>query len=234
MGNFNMQMGQGYGNITITGGEVIATGGLAAIGSDNDGYHAANGTIKITGGVGAVWGFTALTVDDECMIVNTGGEMGIDYDVKETEAETYVMDGTHGGLGFRKEATDGYSLVSNEGEMITYAKLWHKHDWGEWKPEIEPDVDKEGLEKRICQNVNTHIQTRPLPPLVQVTFDVNGHGTAPDPQILNIGDKAQKPLDPQESGWVFDGWYTEKGCESCKQLYPVGQVDAALQSDIRR
>lgn len=45
-----------------------------------------------------------------------------------------------------------------------------------------------------------------------VTFDVNGHGTAPDPQTVDIGTKAVKPTDPAQTGWRFDGWYTDKDC----------------------
>ena len=45
-----------------------------------------------------------------------------------------------------------------------------------------------------------------------VTFDVNGHGTAPDPQTVDIGTKAVKPADPVQTGWRFDGWYTDEDC----------------------
>ena len=45
-----------------------------------------------------------------------------------------------------------------------------------------------------------------------VTFDVNGHGTAPDPQTVDIGTKAVRPADPAQTGWRFDGWYTDKDC----------------------
>lgn len=45
-----------------------------------------------------------------------------------------------------------------------------------------------------------------------VTFDVNGHGTAPAPQTVDIGTKAVKPTDPVQTGWRFDGWYTDKDC----------------------
>lgn len=45
-----------------------------------------------------------------------------------------------------------------------------------------------------------------------VTFDVNGHGTAPDPQTVDIGTKAVRPTDPVQTGWRFDGWYTDRDC----------------------
>lgn len=45
-----------------------------------------------------------------------------------------------------------------------------------------------------------------------VTFDVNGHGTAPDPQTVDIGTKSVRPTDPAQTGWRFDGWYTDRDC----------------------
>lgn len=45
-----------------------------------------------------------------------------------------------------------------------------------------------------------------------VTFNANGHGTAPNVQTVNSGDKAAKPTDPMASGYMFGGWYTNAEC----------------------
>ena len=46
-----------------------------------------------------------------------------------------------------------------------------------------------------------------------VTFDTQGHGTAPDDQIVKEGGKAARPAtDPSEEGWVFCGWYENPLC----------------------
>ena len=45
-----------------------------------------------------------------------------------------------------------------------------------------------------------------------VTFDANGHGTAPAAQNVESGKTATKPADPTETGWTFGGWYTEAAC----------------------
>ena len=45
-----------------------------------------------------------------------------------------------------------------------------------------------------------------------VTFDANGHGTAPAAQTVNSGETATEPTAPTESGWTFGGWYTEAAC----------------------
>ena len=47
-----------------------------------------------------------------------------------------------------------------------------------------------------------------------VTFDANGHGTAPAAQVVNYGGKATTPTAPTASGWTFGGWYKEDGCSN--------------------
>ena len=46
-----------------------------------------------------------------------------------------------------------------------------------------------------------------------VTFDVQGHGTAPKAQTVNYGKKAATPKDPTESGYAFGGWYQDPACK---------------------
>lgn len=48
--------------------------------------------------------------------------------------------------------------------------------------------------------------------LVTVTFDLCGHGGTIASQTFVSGNKASEPATPKEDGWVFGGWYTEKGC----------------------
>ena len=45
-----------------------------------------------------------------------------------------------------------------------------------------------------------------------VTFDVQGHGTAPQTQTVDKGGKATEPTAPTAEGWIFGGWYKEAGC----------------------
>lgn len=63
--------------------------------------------------------------------------------------------------------------------------------------------------------------------LVTVSFDLCGHGGANiSSQTLISGNKASEPIAPKEDGWVFGGWYTEKGCQ-----YRFS-FDSAVTSDI--
>ena len=47
---------------------------------------------------------------------------------------------------------------------------------------------------------------------VTVTFDANGHGTAPAAQTVMAGQTITRPADPSETGYTFGGWYKEQGC----------------------
>ncbi len=48
----------------------------------------------------------------------------------------------------------------------------------------------------------------------KVTFDVQGHGTAPKTQVVDAGGHAVEPQSPSQDGWTFGGWYKETGCEN--------------------
>lgn len=45
-----------------------------------------------------------------------------------------------------------------------------------------------------------------------VTFNANGHGSAPSAQTVPAGGTATLPTAPTAAGYVFDGWYTEAAC----------------------
>jgi len=49
---------------------------------------------------------------------------------------------------------------------------------------------------------------------VTVTFDVNGHGTAPNPIEVETGNPIEKPADPTAEGYKFNGWYKERTCQT--------------------
>ncbi len=52
------------------------------------------------------------------------------------------------------------------------------------------------------------------PTTYSVTFDVQGHGTAPATQTVTAGGHATEPTAPSETGWTFGGWYKEAGCDN--------------------
>lgn len=46
--------------------------------------------------------------------------------------------------------------------------------------------------------------------LCTITFEMNGHGTAPVAQTIYTGDKLAKVAEPTAAGYTFGGWYTDK------------------------
>ena len=46
---------------------------------------------------------------------------------------------------------------------------------------------------------------------VTLTFNANGHGTAPEAQEIVKGTKATEPTEPTAEGYTFGGWYNEAG-----------------------
>ena len=61
-----------------------------------------------------------------------------------------------------------------------------------------------------------------------VTFDTNGHGTAPAAQTVESGKAATKPSDPTASGWTFGGWYTEATCANAFDFSKAIAADFTL------
>ena len=103
------------------------------------------------------------------------------------------------------------------GEQVSYKSVVDKaigHNWGEWEVIKEATVSEEGEKQRICKNDSSHIQTEAIPcvKLYTVTFDVQGHGTAPEPQKVEAGKTATKPQNMSAPGYVFGGWYTDSEC----------------------
>lgn len=47
-----------------------------------------------------------------------------------------------------------------------------------------------------------------------VNFDLNGHGDEIEAQTVTLGGIVQKPDNPTASGYIFEGWYTDKECTS--------------------
>ena len=74
-----------------------------------------------------------------------------------------------------------------------------------WKDETNADVEVGAIVS------NDMTLTAQWIAVYAVTFNMNGHGDAIDPQDIKEGAKATKPADPSESGWDFGGWFTDNG-----------------------
>ncbi|MCR5426491.1 MAG: InlB B-repeat-containing protein [Lachnospiraceae bacterium] len=61
-----------------------------------------------------------------------------------------------------------------------------------------------------------------------VTFDANGHGTAPAPQSVASGAKAAEPAALTAEGYTFGGWYKEAACENAYDFGTAVTADITL------
>lgn len=96
-----------------------------------------------------------------------------------------------------------WSIFNNGTGIQTVTYTGTKKDWDKL-------VSSAGLDN--SNNYNTQL-TNVAPANFHcahtVTFDANGHGTAPEEQEVQYGEKAEKPKkDPTEDGFTFKGWYT--------------------------
>ena len=57
------------------------------------------------------------------------------------------------------------------------------------------------------------------PKTYRVTFNANGHGTAPQEQTITSGEQATEPTPaPTATGYTFGGWYTNQACSDDKKF----------------
>ncbi len=63
---------------------------------------------------------------------------------------------------------------------------------------------------------------------VKVTFDANGHGTAPTAQTVLKGSKATQPAAPSATGYTFGGWYKESNCANAFDFNTAINEDITL------
>ncbi len=77
---------------------------------------------------------------------------------------------------------------------------------------IYGDVGSEAETYAVDKGISFVAGTGPGSTQYTVTFNVQGHGTAPATQTVNAGATASEPTAPTASGYTFGGWYTEAAC----------------------
>ena len=80
----------------------------------------------------------------------------------------------------------------------------------------------------VTGNITLYAKWTELPSAsYSVSFNANGHGTAPNPQTVKSGEKVSKPTDPTATGYVFGGWFTDTQCTTAYNFNDA--VSANLQ-----
>ena len=67
-----------------------------------------------------------------------------------------------------------------------------------------------GFSKFVSTTIALDEGAAPEIPEYTVSFNVQGHGVAPEEQRVKKGEKVTKPTDPVAIGYVFCGWYLDE------------------------
>ncbi|MCF0229016.1 MAG: InlB B-repeat-containing protein, partial [Parasporobacterium sp.] len=122
----------------------------------------------------------------------------------------YVSD--YGNVPNDSIVEDG-KTAGNPGGPIGYSE---KNFDGWFENGSETPFDFESTPITHDYTLYAHWSEKPVPPVpetVTVTF-TTAHGTAPEPQTVIVGDKVEKPTDPQATGYIFGGWCTDQECKT--------------------
>ncbi|MBQ8118093.1 MAG: InlB B-repeat-containing protein, partial [Lachnospiraceae bacterium] len=104
----------------------------------------------------------------------------------KTDTVAYGVTPSYSGSTPTKTATAQYTYTFND----------------TWSPTVTAVTGAATYTAQFAQTVNNYT----------VTFDANGHGTAPTAQTVAYGAKATTPAAPAETGYTFGGWYKEAAC----------------------
>ena len=213
-------------DITISGGTVNATGDAKY------GIESEEGSVTISGGTVNTTGRTNGIIATDGSIVISGGKVTakalVPYESAAISAgkDITISGGTvtaqDGNNGIR--ALNGTISIENGTEKvladgITYSIRADSISIGDDMMIKEPEggtVEKDEFDANVIMDGSSVANHALIVPKTAatctVTFDANGHGTAPAAQTVEAGKAAAKPSDPTETGWIFGGWYTEAAC----------------------
>ena len=108
-----------------------------------------------------------------------------------------------------KGASGSYDAVATGLITMTYSSLNSEYAFVGWGTENAPSSTSESYEYNIGKATTVYAFFKKK---YTITFDANGHGTAPSSQTIIAGAKASTPTAPTETGYTFGGWYTDANC----------------------
>ena len=213
------------GNIIISSGNVTATGGSSSEeGAKSYGFYGneyANKVIAFNGGTVTATGETSAlsmsaTLGDG---VTAGGSTNIDG----SGAVSYVAADNNSYKWFGSPATFTVSFNANghgtapAEQSVTSGSVATKptaptatgYTFVDWYLN-EDCTEKFDFSTPITKD--TVLFAKWTVNNYTVTFNANGHGTAPAAQTVTYGKTATQPAAPSASGWTFGGWYTDAAC----------------------
>ena len=211
-------------------GELVFSAGRKLTHSYTDGEHDNAYTFTYTGD----WSGWKPTEGDEHLLYRTRprkktcnycGYPETAPEEREEKREYLLHYDLNGGTGAEGVYSDRYYFAPTGGNTATVAAAPSRagYQFAGWQ-------DKDGNQYAAGNTLTVAHDltlTAQWNKLVTVSFDLCGHGGANiSSQTFVSGNKASEPTAPKEDGWVFGGWYTEKGCK-----YRFS-FDSAVTSDI--
>ena len=220
-GSCSRYMPKAFQDGSIGGGGGAGAGGCgggAAASIGGGGYGGAGGG---AGGSGAALS-DRLQIDEGTWQTGTGGGYtegnllvapgSIKFDQKEVKGGYAGRNGGNGKMG----GNGIYKIHHhNFDEKWSYNQTAHWHTCKEeyccYQDDYSGSAEASyglhtGMENGFCSVCGMSAS----PAAYTVTFDMNGHGTAPDNQTVREGGKASVPdPDPAAEGWTFVGWYAD-------------------------
>ena len=137
----------------------------------------------------------------------SGGDGDSGEQTEEKYTVSFNANGGTGSMDAIPEVKGEYTLPANG-----FVAPNGKHFSG-WKVNNQGELKQPGAKINVSANVVLYAQwENDAPATYTVTFDVQGHGTAPTSVQVTAGGKVTKPTDPSADGWTFDGWYKEAAC----------------------
>ena len=213
-GNTASYMGGGVYNVgtfTVTGGVICGNtagnfgGGVGNVGTFTMTGGAISGNTVTNGyGGGVLAGITGtFTVGGTARIVdNTAG--GATSNVHEQNSGSIALVTISSDIPLATGASIGISFYS--------ASFPYKLSTNGKANDVKYFFSDASENYHIAYNETGYLEMLKGAASFNVTFDVQGHGTAPDTQTVNSGEKVQKPADPTANGYTFGGWYKEAAC----------------------
>ena len=188
----------GGGNVTIKdGAKVVAKAGDNGIGI---------GTIYSTASASSA---NTIVISGEGTEVEAGCKTGLSaftVNILENSTVTITTNATAPAVGKAIDAT-----------TLNFGSNWYQ--WSTNNPGETTPISSET--KAFALNNYGGTGQNPAPTSLTigkitytVTFDANGHGTAPTAQTVASGATASEPTAPTADGWTFGGWYKEAGCSN--------------------
>ncbi|MBR0247767.1 MAG: InlB B-repeat-containing protein, partial [Synergistaceae bacterium] len=228
-------------NVNISGGTVTATGGKSAAGIGG-GYKCPGGTVTITGGnVTATTkyssnngigngdlaysatiklGWTKRT--DSIYSGQYNGDVTLTKDFMLKGTSTQATTGNIGGQTIVPPVSVTFDANGGSGTMDAVKSAYgHSYTLPEctFTPKkgqgfdywLIGDVEySEGGSLDVTSDIVVKTVWKETDRTV--TFDANGHGTAPDAQTVDYAKTMDEPTAPTADGYTFGGWYKEADC----------------------